>query len=191
MDALRNALGKDLNLLNPGWQVLWVVDFPMFEDEKTDAGYYSSLHHQFTAPRVANVAEFEQDPGACLSQAYDLVINGYEVGGGSVRIHDIDMQRAVLDKIGIFQEEAEQKFGHLLEALQYGCPPHGGLALGIDRLFMLLTDADSIRDVIAFPKTQSASCPLTEAPSIADDQQLADLGLRVRDLRGDKKSTAE
>ena len=189
MDVLRNTLGKDLDLIADGWSALWVVDFPMFEEEKDDNGNYSPLHHQFTAPRVNSLDEFINAPGTSLSKAYDMVVNGYEIGGGSIRIHDIDMQKQVLATIGIDENEAEEKFGHLLQALNFGCPPHGGIAFGIDRIFMLITGAETIRDVIAFPKTQSASCLLTDAPSVTATEQLAELGIRVRELSGDKQKS--
>ncbi|MBT4884585.1 MAG: hypothetical protein HON55_00355 [Legionellales bacterium] len=191
MDVLRQQLGKDLSLLESDWEVLWVVDFPLFEEEKDDAGSYSPVHHLFTSPKVNSIAELDENAASCLSQAYDLVINGYEVGGGSIRIHDINMQMNILEKIGMAEDEAKQKFGHLLEALRYGCPPHGGFAFGIDRLFMLITGAETIKEVIAFPKTQSAACPLTNAPSGPEKKQLVDLGLRLREVAVDKAKSAE
>lgn len=179
LGALRVKLGHDRGLVEPGWRPVWVVDFPMFErDEKNDR--WTAIHHPFTRPKVDNIAELAADPANAKSQAYDLVLNGTEVGGGSIRIHDAEMQAEVLKQLGISDEEAEAKFGFLLEALKYGCPPHGGLAFGLDRLVMLMTGAASIREVIAFPKTQSAACVLTNAPSPVADEQLRELGVRLR-----------
>ncbi|WP_025733749.1 aspartate--tRNA ligase [Carnimonas nigrificans] len=177
LGALRSKLGEDLDLYTCEWAPLWVVDFPMFEVD--DAGKLSAIHHPFTAPS-GSVEEVRKDPANALSRAYDMVLNGYEVGGGSVRIHHQDMQSAVFDILGIGAEEAEEKFGFLLNALRYGAPPHGGLAFGLDRLVMLMAGAKSIRDVIAFPKTQNASDPLTEAPGDVPAQSLRELGLRLR-----------
>ena len=151
----------------------------MFEWNKEEHRW-EALHHPFTAPKATDPAELEAAPGQCLSRAYDLVLNGTEVGGGSVRIHRREMQQAVFRLLGIGEEEAQEKFGFLLEALRYGCPPHGGIAFGLDRLVMLMTDSPSIRDVIAFPKTQTAACPLTSAPSVVPDPQLRELGIAVR-----------
>jgi len=179
LGALRVKLGHDRGLVEPGWRPVWVVDFPMFErDEKNDR--WTAIHHPFTRPKVENIAELAADPANAKSQAYDLVLNGTEVGGGSIRIHNAEMQAEVLKQLGISDEEAEAKFGFLLEALKYGCPPHGGLAFGLDRLVMLMTGAASIREVIAFPKTQSAACVLTNAPSPVADEQLRELGVRLR-----------
>ncbi|MDT8370634.1 MAG: aspartate--tRNA ligase [Gammaproteobacteria bacterium] len=179
LGALRVKLGHDLGLVEHGWKPLWVVAFPMFEwDEKAER--WTALHHPFTAPRQSDIALLETDPGKCLSRAYDMVLNGTELGGGSIRIHKADVQSQVFKLLGIGQEEADDKFGFLLDALKYGCPPHGGLAFGLDRLAMLMTGSASIRDVMAFPKTQSASCPLTNAPSAVSDVQLKELNIRLR-----------
>lgn len=176
--ALRLKLGHDLNLLEPGWKPLWVVDFPLFEKDK-HANRWQSVHHPFTAPRVNSVDEMVKDPGQVIAQAYDMVLNGSEIGGGSIRIHQRDMQMAVFNLLNISEAHAEEQFGHLLEALEYGCPPHGGMAFGLDRLVMLMTDATSLREVIAFPKTQNGSCPLMEAPAEVAPEQLVELHLRV------------
>lgn len=176
---LRVRLGHDRGLVEHGWRPLWVVDFPMFEhDDKS--GRWVSLHHPFTAPRVAAPEALGAAPGEVLSRAYDMVLNGTEVGGGSVRIHDPEMQAAVFRLLGISDDEAREKFGFLLDALRYGCPPHAGIAFGLDRLVMLMTGSASIRDVIAFPKTQTASCPLTDAPTPVNERQLQELGIRLR-----------
>lgn len=175
LGALRLRLGQDRQLIRGDWAPLWVVDFPMFE--YADGRWYA-MHHPFTAP-CASVEEVQQDPGSAVSRGYDMVLNGYEIGGGSIRIHDQAMQSAVFNLLGISSEEAQDKFACLLEALQYGCPPHGGLAFGVDRIAMLITNSDSIRDVIAFPKTQTASCLMTQAPSSADPAQLKELGIKV------------
>jgi aspartyl-tRNA synthetase len=177
MGALRVKLGHDLNLLQGDWKPVWVVDFPMFDwDEKT--GRYNAIHHPFTAPSCS-VEELVANPGTALSRAYDLVLNGTEVGGGSIRINRPAMQSTVFGILGIGEEEAREKFGFLLDALKYGAPPHGGLAFGLDRLVMLMTGSTSIRDVIAFPKTQSAACPLVSAPAVVTDEQLKELGIRL------------
>ncbi|MCW8091478.1 aspartate--tRNA ligase [Alteromonas sp. ASW11-130] len=176
MGALRLKLGEDFELLEGDWKPLWVVDFPMFEEID---GQFHALHHPFTSPRGLSAEALKADPANALSDAYDMVLNGVELGGGSVRIHNQDMQSAVFSILGINEEEAQTKFGFLLEALQYGAPPHAGLAFGLDRLVMLMTGATSIRDVMAFPKTTTAACPLTDAPSPANPQQLADLAIKT------------
>ncbi|MEC9313912.1 MAG: aspartate--tRNA ligase, partial [Pseudomonadota bacterium] len=181
LGALRVKLGHDLDMVEKGWRPLWVVAFPMFEwDDKTNRWY--ALHHPFTAPRESDIELLEKDPENCLSRAYDMVLNGTELGGGSIRIHQTEVQKKVFELLGIGEEEAKDKFGFLLEALKYGCPPHGGLAFGLDRLVMLMTGSASIRDVMAFPKTQSASCLLTDAPSEIADEQLRELNIRLRKL---------
>ena len=179
LGALRVKLGEDRGLVKDGWAPLWVVDFPMFEKDK-NTGRWTALHHPFTAPSMNDADALRADPGNALSRAYDMVLNGSEIGGGSIRIHDQDIQSAVFDLLDISKEEAEEKFGFLLTALQYGCPPHGGIAFGLDRIVMLMAGADSIRDVIAFPKTQSAHCPLTNAPGEVSKEQLRETGIRVR-----------
>ncbi|WP_250459520.1 aspartate--tRNA ligase [Microbulbifer litoralis] len=177
LGALRCKLGEDLQLYIREWAPLWVVDFPMFEEE--DDGSLTSLHHPFTAPSCSP-DQLEQNPLEALSRAYDMVLNGTELGGGSIRIHDQSMQEAVFRVLGIGEREQREKFGFLLDALKYGAPPHGGLAFGLDRLVMLMTDSDSIRDVIAFPKTQSAACVMTDAPGTVDSRQLRELNIRLR-----------
>lgn len=179
LGALRVKVGENRNLIEGEWAALWVVDFPMFEWDERDGGRWTALHHPFTAPK-GTPEELKANPGAALSQAYDMVLNGTEVGGGSVRIHDMAMQKAVFECLGISEEEANDKFGFLLDALKYGCPPHGGLAFGLDRLVMLMTGSQSIRDVIAFPKTQTAACPLTSAPADVPTKQLRELNIRVK-----------
>jgi len=159
---------------------LWVVDFPMFEYDEGDGRYYA-LHHPFTAPQVSTLEEYQAaDPEALLSRAYDLVLNGTELGGGSIRIHRPEMQSAVFERLGIGAEEAREKFGFLLDALEYGTPPHGGIAFGLDRIVMMIAGATSIRDVMAFPKTQTGACLLTNAPAEVEESALRDLHVRVR-----------
>jgi len=182
LGALRVKVGEDRGLVAEGWAPLWVVDFPMFEWD-ADAKRFTALHHPFTAPSINDAEALKADAKNALSRAYDMVLNGSEIGGGSIRIHNQDMQAAVFDLLGISKEEADEKFGFLLEALQYGCPPHGGVAFGLDRIVMLMAGADSIRDVIAFPKTQTASCPLTNAPGEVSAAQLKETGIRLRTPR--------
>ena len=179
LGALRVKLGEDRGLIADGWAPLWVVDFPMFEKDATGKRW-TALHHPFTAPAVNDADALRADPGNALSRAYDMVLNGSEIGGGSIRIHDQAIQSAVFDLLDIGKEEAEEKFGFLLRALEFGCPPHGGIAFGLDRMVMLMAGAESIRDVIAFPKTQSAHCPLTNAPGEVSAEQLKEAGIRLR-----------
>lgn len=176
LGALRLKLGEDLDLLQGEWKPLWVVDFPMFEEVD---GQLHALHHPFTAPRNMTPEELAANPATALSNAYDMVLNGCELGGGSVRIHDMEMQAEVFRLLGINDEEAQTKFGFLLDALKFGAPPHAGLAFGLDRLVMLMTGATSIRDVMAFPKTTTAACPLTDAPGFANPTQLAELSIQT------------
>ena len=187
LGALRIKLGEDRQLIESGWRPLWVVDFPMFERDQ-QANRWSALHHPFTAPKAEHQVLLESDPGACLSRAYDMVLNGTELGGGSIRIHRPELQEQVFRLLGIGEEEAQEKFGFLLSALKYGCPPHGGLAFGLDRLVMLLAGAGSIREVMAFPKTQTAACMLTSAPSEVSLDQLRELSIRVRKPQTEEKS---
>lgn len=178
MGALRIKLGHDRALLTEGWQLLWVVDWPMFEMDHQN-NRLQAMHHPFTSPQDLSAESLKNKPTQTLAKAYDIVINGYEIGGGSIRIHQSHLQQTVFELLGINEQEAQEKFGFLLDALQFGAPPHGGIALGIDRLAMLLTDSTSIRDVIAFPKTQTASCLLTSAPSPTGVAQLNELGIRL------------
>ncbi|MGL5742347.1 MAG: aspartate--tRNA ligase [Legionella sp.] len=178
MGALRIKLGHDRKLLKDGWALLWIIDWPMFEMDH-ERHQLSPMHHPFTSPQDLSPENLRANPTKTLAKAYDIVINGYEIGGGSIRIHQSDLQKAVFELLGINEQDAQEKFGFLLDALQYGAPPHGGIALGIDRLAMLLTDSTSIRDVIAFPKTQTASCLLTSAPSPTGNAQLTELGIRL------------
>ena len=176
LGALRLKVAEDMGLVEDVWKPLWVVDFPMFEEDK---GQMHALHHPFTAPKENDVERLKAAPTETLSRAYDMVLNGCEVGGGSVRIHNQEMQAAIFDILGIDEQEANEKFGFLLEALKFGCPPHGGIAFGLDRLVMLMVGASSIRDVIAFPKTTTAGCPLTSAPSKVSNEQLEELAIKT------------
>jgi len=178
LSALRDKLAYDRELLQGEWEPVWIIDFPMFEFNEGE-NRWDALHHPFTAPQINEISELEANPGQCLSRAYDLVLNGVELGGGSIRIHQSEMQKAALRLLGINEDEAMEKFGFLINALDYGCPPHGGIAFGLDRLVMMMVGLDSIRDVIAFPKTQTASCPLTSAPSLASSKQLRELGIKL------------
>lgn len=187
MGALRNRLGQDLDLVAAGWAPLWVVDFPMFEDDPETNRLYA-LHHPFTAPAVADPQALTKEPVSAVSRAYDLVLNGAEIGGGSIRIHDTQMQQTVFDLLGISGEEAQERFGFLLEALRYGAPPHGGIAFGIDRIAALMAGENSIREVIAFPKTTNAGCPLTGAPSSIDEEALEELAIEVRERQASPSS---
>jgi aspartyl-tRNA synthetase len=177
LGALRLKIGNDFNLVKDEWCPLWIVDFPIFEQQGD--GKITFLHHPFTAPVETDVKKLQENPLNSLARAYDIVINGYEIGGGSIRISDYEMQVAVLKILGHDESSSAAKFGHLLEALKYGYPPEGGIALGFDRLVMLLTGSKSIRDVIAFPKTQTAMCPLVDAPSEVSPEQLKELGIKV------------
>jgi len=178
LGALRCKLGEDLELMTCDWAPLWVVDFPMFET--TSDGGITAIHHPFTAPSCTP-EELEASPLTGLSRAYDMVLNGTELGGGSIRIHQQDMQTKVFELLNIGAEEQQEKFGFLLDALKYGCPPHGGLAFGLDRLVMLMTGSSSIREVIAFPKTQSAACVMTQAPGLVANKQLRELNIKLRE----------
>ena len=180
LGALRVKVAEDLGQIHEGWAPLWIIDFPMFEQDSD--GNLTSLHHPFTAP-ASDAEGLASNPLGTLSQAYDMVLNGTELGGGSVRINRPEMQQAVFKVLGIGNEEAEEKFGFLLKALSYGCPPHGGIAFGFDRLIMLMTGSSSIREVVAFPKTQSASCPMTDAPGDVSVQQLRELNIRLKEVK--------
>jgi aspartyl-tRNA synthetase len=179
LGALRLKVAQDLKLVESGWRPLWVVDFPMFEYDP-DEQRWAAMHHPFTAPLLDDPAALTASPGTAVAKAYDMVLNGSEIGGGSVRIHREDMQSAVFSLLGIAPDEAQLKFGFLLDALKFGAPPHGGLAFGLDRMVMLMAGADSIRDVIAFPKTQTAACPMTDAPTEVSERQLKELNIRIR-----------
>jgi aspartyl-tRNA synthetase len=179
LGALRLKVGQDLGLVEKGWRPLWVVDFPMFEWD-TEEKRWVAMHHPFTAPRNDDPAALKANPGAAIAKAYDMVLNGSEIGGGSVRIHRTELQSTVFEMLSIGPEEARAKFGFLLDALKFGCPPHGGIAFGLDRIVMFMAGTDSIRDVIAFPKTQTAADPLTDAPTEVSEQQLRELHIRIR-----------
>ncbi|HRA61865.1 MAG TPA: aspartate--tRNA ligase, partial [Burkholderiaceae bacterium] len=189
MGALRlkiglSEFGRNNGLFTAGWRPMWVVDFPMFEFDD-EAQRYTATHHPFTAPKDGHEDWMVSDPAKCISKGYDMVLNGWEMGGGSVRIHRADVQQKVFDALKITPEEAQLKFGFLLDALQYGAPPHGGLAFGLDRIVTMMTGAESIRDVIAFPKTQRAQCLLTQAPAEVDEKQLRELHIRLRTVTAD------
>ena len=179
---LRLKMGRDLGLISDNaegpWNFLWVTDFPLLEYDE-DAGRYHAMHHPFTSPAAADMDKLGTDPGAVRAQAYDIVLNGSEIGGGSIRIHRPEVQSQMFDALGIGEEEAQARFGFLLDAFRFGAPPHGGIAFGLDRIVMLLTGASSLRDVIVFPKTQSAQEPMVQSPDIVDDHQLNDLHIQL------------
>jgi len=181
LGALRVKLGHDKGYAQQGWRPLWVVDFPMFEWDD-ESKRWAAMHHPFTSPKDGHEDLLASDPGKALSKGYDMVLNGSEIGGGSVRIHRAEVQSKVFRALGISEDEARLKFGFLLDNLQFGAPPHGGIAFGLDRIVAMMTGAESIRDVIAFPKTQRAQCLLTHAPSPVDEKQLRELGLRLREM---------
>ena len=178
-EALRLKVAQDLKLVEQAWRPLWVVDFPMFEYDE-ESRRWAAMHHPFTSPKNLDAGLLQSDPGGAIAQAYDMVLNGSEIGGGSMRIYRQELQSAVFGMLGIDAAEAKLKFGFLLDALRFGAPPHGGIAFGVDRIAMLMSGAESIRDVIAFPKTQTAACLLTEAPTEVSEQQLRELHIRVR-----------
>jgi len=179
LGELRCKLARQRGMINEGrYEWLWVTDFPLVEWNEQERRW-DSLHHPFTSPKPQDVHLLDSDPSAVRSRAYDIVCNGMELGGGSIRIHDLEMQRRVFGLLGIGQAEAQGRFGFFLDALRYGAPPHGGLALGLDRIVMMMVGGASLRDVIAFPKTQKGTCPLTDAPSEVDERQLAELSIRV------------
>jgi len=178
LGALRMKIGHEKGYAQPGWRPVWVLDFPAYEYDEENKRW-AAAHHPFTSPKDEHVAIMESDPGRVLAKAYDIALNGWEIGGGSVRIHRADVQAKQFAVLGIGPDEQRAKFGFLLDALSYGAPPHGGIAFGLDRITALMAGVDQIRDVIAFPKTQRASCPMTEAPSPVDAAQLRELGIRV------------
>ena len=184
LGALRQKIGQDLNMVTPGWKPLWVVDFPLVEWD-AERQCWQALHHPFTAPKTEHLNILDSNPGQVISRAYDMVLNGTEIGGGSIRIHQADLQQRIFSLLGVNADEAQEKFGFLLDGLKYGAPPHGGIAFGIDRLVAMMCKVDSIRDTIAFPKTQKAFCALTEAPGQVDAHQLRELGLQLRKIRAE------